>query len=69
MSMRSKKEFLRGYALAHGFIIKAHGQGSMVRDAMREHGITLADLEKAGCDDFDLDPIREEFDLTLEDTT
>jgi len=59
-----KKEFLQGYCLALGFIMKAHGQGSMVGDAMHNHGFTLSDLERAGCDDFDLDPIREEFALT-----
>lgn len=58
------KHFLQGYALALGYIMRAHGQGSMVQDAMREHSITLSDLEKAGCDDFDLDPIRDEFKLT-----
>ena len=53
------QNFLQGYALAIGFLIRAHGQDSIAMDAMREHGVTLDDLIKARCDAFDLDPIRE----------
>ena len=39
--MKETNEFYQGYALALGFIAHAHGQESMVKDAMKEHGITL----------------------------
>lgn len=59
--MMETNEFYQGYALALGFIAHAHGQESMVKDAMKEHGITLSDLVKAKCDEFDLAPIRKIF--------
>ncbi len=53
------KSFLQGYALAIGFLIRGHGEDGIAMNAMHEHGITLDDLIKAECDDFDLDPIKE----------
>lgn len=57
--MKAKdKEFFRGYALAIGYLIKAHGEDGLAEEIMREHGITLKDLEDAECDFFDIEPIR-----------
>ena len=60
MEMKKEdREFYHGYAVAIGFVAS---QDSVIAEyALKEHGITLSDLEDAGCEDFDLDPIREVF--------
>lgn len=52
--------FARGLAVALGIIHHGFGESSMARMVMEEAGYSLEDLEAAGCEDHDLEGIRED---------
>jgi hypothetical protein len=56
---KETKGFYRGYAVLASFIAGEHDEPSMVEDAMKGHGITISDMEKAGVDDYDLNILKE----------
>ncbi len=48
----------QGIAAALAAVNRLHGEPTMVCDVMRDFGLTLADLKKAGADRYDLTEIR-----------
>ncbi|MDP2848961.1 MAG: hypothetical protein Q8O35_12350, partial [Humidesulfovibrio sp.] len=58
--LEAKKDaaFWQGWALLAGFITGSHDEQSLVEEAAREHGVTLALLEASSCDEFELEPLR-----------
>lgn len=52
-------EFYKGFVVAVGTLAR-NGYPSLATDVMTCNGVTLKELEDAGAEDFDLDPIREE---------
>lgn len=54
-------EFLRGFAAAIGTLASGFDMPSVAVNIMKCNGITLAMLEEAGCEDFDLKIIRKEW--------
>lgn len=55
------KHFYQGFACALASLARGLGPPSMAIDIMNTNGITLADLEKAGVEEFDLKPLRAEW--------
>jgi hypothetical protein len=52
--------FHQGFACALGALARNHGEPSVAADIARGYGLTLADFEAAGCEEYDLEPFRDE---------
>ena len=55
----SHHDFYQGFAVAVGYVAREADRPSLAKDIMVSNGITLADLQAAGVEDYDLVPIRE----------
>ena len=55
---RKADEWLQGYAAALSTVYRVTGINTAVEQALICDGLTLADLERAGADEFDLDGVR-----------
>jgi hypothetical protein len=56
------KMFYQGFAVAVGTMAR-NGHGGEAVGAMDSNGVSLSDLVSSGADNFDLDPIRQEYRL------
>ena len=54
---KTEKAFYHGFAAAVSFVAR-FGHEDIAEHTMEENNITLSDLEKAGCDEYDLVAIR-----------
>lgn len=53
--------FWQGWALCTAFIVDGHDQPSMIKDAIKEYGLTLKILKDAEIDKFDMQILRKLF--------
>lgn len=60
----SNADFYCGFAAALGSLAREHGMPSVAVDIMNCNGVTLKDFENAKVDEFDLKPLRAEWQET-----
>ena len=53
--------FWQGWALCAAFIVDSYDQPSMIKDAIKEYGLTLKILKDAEIDKFDMQILRKLF--------
>lgn len=54
----NRNQFNRGYMCALASIVKAHGLGTEIRDALGCNFLTVAQMRKAGVDEYDIEALR-----------
>ena len=57
--MAMNKEFVQGFALAIGALIRDHDEPTLAQNIMVDNGISLDDMRRSEVDAFDLKPIAE----------
>lgn len=59
--MADTRDFYLGFGMAIGALARDHDQPGMAVDIMRSNGVSLKELEDAGVEAFDLEPIAKEW--------
>ena len=56
------KAFIQGFAAAIGTLARGFGQPNLAKMIADENGFGLKDFKEAECEDYYIEPIKEEFD-------
>lgn len=66
LEAENKKAFTQGVAYSSALLMRTWDLPSVAMGILNEAGFELSDLEQAGTDEYDLEPIRKEFALQAE---